>query len=346
MYRLTAFLFLILFAAPPAGAGELTPEDRARAARFAQRIHKVYEEGRALGLEMDAAADYIHSFHDGDIDPVEFIDALNPFLDGMRAPIDDFRASYPRAPSSPSLGSPERERILDAFAKMVVGLGGKLDRQLNVLYRLRDAALAGDDGAYDLATADTIALAGEMILAENRALEGSMASVAPENPKQGLIKAIIGGNEAMAVAQRIVEAGFRGEEFDGRKYALDVETGLRDVGRAIVESEKAAWRLLKDLEGKFAETDADRYAARYTGERVKAYERAFALERAILETERGLLDYLRAVNAGNEDADSAVETMYEFQADLDEQIQQRLEEQNIRQALADEYARALESLGN
>lgn len=346
IYRLTALLFAVLAAAAPVSAGELSPEELGRAARFAQRIEIFYLEGRTLGLEMRDAAGYIDSYYAGDIDPEEFSAVLDPFLEDMRAPIDDYRARYPRAPMSPSVGGREHERRLAAFAKMVVGLGGHLDRQLGILHRLRDAALADDEGAYEAATADLMALSVAMILAENLWHEGMQATLAPENPRRGLLGAVIGGNEAKAIAFKIIEAGFRRNEFDAGKYALNVETGLRDAGRAIVESEKAARRLLEDLEGKFANSEEDRYTARFTGESVRAYERALVIERAILETERGLLDYLRAVKAGNEDAEIAVETMYEFLAELEEQIQQRLRERAIRQEMADKYTRSLEALRN
>jgi hypothetical protein len=346
MRCLTVLLLVSFFVAGAADAGELTPGNLARATRFVEAIRKVYDEGKALSRDMNGTAGYIDSYHAGDVDPEEFADALNPFLAGMRVTIADYRTRYPRAPLSPSLGSLEHERSLDRFAKLIVKLGRLLARQLDVLYQLRDAALAGDNNAYDIAVADSLAVSADLILAENRFHEGVLATVEPENPRRGFIRAIVGGNEVTAVALRIIEAGYRGREFDAGKYALEVETGLRDVGRSIIEGENAARRMLKDLEGKFAVTEADRYRARYTGELVMAYERAFALERIILEIERGLLDYLRAVNAGSASADDAMEEMLDFYADLDEKIQQRREEENIRQAMADEYSRALEALRN
>lgn len=377
MYRLMVLLLAVLVAASPAEARQMTPEDQKRAASFAQSIQKVYDRAMAMSVEMDTAQDYIDSYIAGDltrpastdeldqqdpegqreledqgnpagfaieIGPAEFIEALDPFLEGTRAGIDEYRARYPRAPSSPSIGSPPHERTLTSFAKAVVGLGGLLDRQLGLLYRLRDAALAGDEDAYMAATAGTMALAADMKLAENQSHEASLVAMEPEHPRRGLVKAIIGGNRVMAVALRVMEAGFRGREYDTARYSLEVETGLRDAGRGIVEGERAAWEMLKDLEGKFAETNADRYHARYTGEMVKAYDRAFAIEREILETQRGLLDFFRAVNSGDEDTDSAVEAVLDFQAELEERIRFRVEEQNIRRDMDDEYARAMDAL--
>ncbi len=342
MVRLTAILFLILFAAAPASARKLAPEDLARAVNFAQRMQAVYEEGMALSFDMDGAEEYIDSFYAGEVEQAEFISALDPFLNNVNAAVTDFRARYPRAPSPPSIGSPEHERSLMGFANMVVGLGDQLVRQLEVLQRLRNAALTGDDNAYDIASADSMALAGEMILSENVSLEGSLLAITAGHPQRGLVKAVIGGNEAIVVAMHVIEAVFRGAEFDAGVYALGVETSLRDAGRGIAEGEKAARQMLADLEGKFAKTNADRYGAEFIGELVKAYERAFAIERAILESERGLLDYLRAVNAGNEDAGGALEAMADFQTNLNEQINQRLEEQNIRLEMAAEFARTLQ----
>jgi hypothetical protein len=346
MHRLTAILFLVLVAAAPASAGQLTPADLERVTNFAQRMQAVYEEGMALSFDLDGAEDYIESFHAGEMEQAEFTTALDPFLDSMDASVADFRARYPRAPSPPSIGSEIHERSLSGLAAMVVGLGDQLDRQLAVLYRLREAALAGDDDAYDTASADSMALAGEMIMAENVSLEGSLVAIAPGHPQQGLIKAIIGGNEAMAVALRVVEASLRGADFDAGEFALGVETSLRDAGRGIVEGEKAARQMLKNLEGKFAATETDRYSARFIGEFVKAYERAFVIERDILEAERDLLDYLRAVNAGTDDPENALEAITEFQAELEEQSSRRLEEQNIRLEMAAEFARTVQTMQN
>lgn len=344
MYRGATILFLVFVFALPAEARELTAANLERAANFAQRMQAVYQEGMALSASMDSAEEYIDSFHGGDMDQGEFLETLDPFLEQMRADVDGFRTSYPRAPSPPSIGSEKHERSLEGLAHMVVGLGGLLDRQLGVLHRLRKAALAGDDVAYDSASADSLALVSEMILAENVSLEGSLIAVAPDHPQQGFIKAVIGGNEAMAVALRILEASFRGEDFDAAEFALGVETSLRDAGRGIVEGDNAARQMLRKLEGKFAETDADRHSARFIGELVQAYERAFVIERDILDAERGLLDYLRGVKAGTEDSDYAMQAVTEFQAKLEEQSNARLEEQNIRIEMTAEFARTLQTL--
>lgn len=98
MYRLTAILFLILFAAAPANARKLAPEDLERAVNFAQRMQAVYEEGMALSFDMDGAEEYIDSFYAGEIEQAEFTSALDPFLNNMSAAVTDFRARYPRAP--------------------------------------------------------------------------------------------------------------------------------------------------------------------------------------------------------------------------------------------------------
>jgi hypothetical protein len=346
MYRLTAVAFLVLFTALPVQARELSPEDLARAVDFAQRMQKVYEEGIALSFELDGAEVYIESFYAGELEQAEFTDALDPFLDGIGGAIADFRVRYPRAPSPPSIGSEKHERNLAGFAAMVVGLGDQLDQQLRVVLRLRDAALTGDDVAYDIATADSMGLAGKMILAENVSLEGSLTALKPDHPQHGLVKAIIGGNEAMAVALRVLEAFYRGADFDASTFALGVETSLRQSGRAIVDGENAARQMLRNLEGKFATTNADRHGAEFIGELVAAYERAFVIERAILETERGLLDYLRAVNAGDLAPDDALDAMTEFQMAPDDRLAERTEELNIRLQMAADFANKLQTPQN
>ena len=68
--------------------------------------------------------------------------------------------------------------------------------------------------------------------------------------------------------------------------------------------------------------------------------------REILETQRGLLDYLRAVNAGTETSDTALEEMAEFQYALEEQIDRRAQEQNIRLEMSAEFARKMQTFQN
>lgn len=336
----------VLLAAAPATARQLTAQNLERAAIFAQRMQSAYDEGMALSFKLDSAEDYIDRFYAGEIERPEFTANLEPFLANIRAAIDQYRSRYRHAPSPPSIGSEKHERNLAAFAGIVVETGGMLERQLEVVYALRDAAIAGDQNAYDLATADSLALASEMILDENAALTAALVAIEPGHPQQGLTKAIIGGNEAMAVALKVMEAVFRGEEFDTSNYSLDVEAGLLRADRGIAEGERSAARMLRDLEGKFAKTDADRYSARFIGDLVEAYERAFAIEREILEVERGLLDYLRAVNSGEEGAGSALATVGELQAGLAEWTARRVEEQNIRLEMSAEFARKMQSMHN
>ena len=343
---LAGLVAVLVFIALPAAARQLSPADLERAANFTQRIQSAYQEGMALSFEMDDAEAYIDSFHAGEIEVEEFKAALDPYMEGVRTAIDDFRARYPRAPSPPDIGSKPHEDSLAGFAEMVVALGGMLDRQYAILWRLRETALAGDQGGYDLASADSMGLAAEMIAGENASLRASLVAIKQTHPQHGLTSAIIGGNEAMAVALKVIEAEFRGEDFEAGKFALGVETSLRDAGRAVIDGEKAAQRMLKDLEGKFADTEADRYSARFIGELVKAYERAFAIEREILESQRGLLDYLRAVNADTETSDTALEEMADFQYALEEQIERRAQEQNIRLEMSAEFARKMQTLQN
>jgi hypothetical protein len=59
-----------------------------------------------------------------------------------------------------------------------------------------------------------------------------------------------------------------------------------------------------------------------------------------------LLDYLRAVNAGNESSEGALEAMGDFQYALEEQIERRAQEQNIRLEMTAEFARTLQTLQN
>lgn len=333
-----------MFAAE-AGAGQPTAVDLERAAVFAQRMQTAYEEGMSLSLELDGAESYIDSFYAGELERGEFTAALDPFLEDMEAAIRDYRSRYPKAPSPPSIGSPKHEQSLAVFARIVVKLGGLLERQLAATHQLRDAALAGDQAGYDAATADSLALTVEILKTENTSLQASLVAIEQGHPQYGLTKAIMGGNDAMAVAVRVLEAVFRGEGFDAGKFSLEVEAGLQSAERGIVDGERATTRMLRNLEGKFARTEADRYGARFVGELVEAYERAFAVEREILRVERGLLDYLRAVNAGEDTAaESAFATIAGLQSELEQWTTRRTEEQNIRLAMSAEFARNIQTM--
>jgi len=339
MYRPIAILFTLAIAVSPAQARQVSAADLQRAAHFCDRMQKVYEKGKDLNRKMDGARDYIAAFRDGEMEAAEFMDELDPFLEGMRSAVDGYRARYPRAPLPPSIGSKPYEKILAHFAKTVVDLGGLLDRQLGLLNRMRDAALRGDEISYEDAIANLLVVSRQMIKAENTALNASLVTMERRDPRYGLINAEIGGNKASAAALQVLEAGLRGADFDAGSLALAVETGLRDAARGIVDGEKATDQMLKDLEGKFAKTDADRRWAVHVGTMAEAYRRAFAVERGILETERRLLDYLRAVNAGDDNPDAAQGVIADFQYELQEQIRQRAAERDRRRQMNETYKR-------
>ncbi len=325
-------LLLAVLLAAPALAGEPTAGDIRRAAQFSQFLHGMYGEAMAISRRLDDAETFIEEYRQGGMSEADFTAALDPWLDEQDAAVADYRRRYRRAPAPPSIGDARREASLGGFAEMVVGLGPMLDRQSRIVHRLRGAVLNGDNAAYDEASADSLGLAAEMVLAENAALEAASAAISPDHPQRGLNEAVIGGNEAVAIAVRVMEAVWRGQDFDSGAFALGVEKGLRRAERGIVDGERAARGLIGRLEGRRADSSRDIAEAEFIGELVRAYDRAFAIEREILDTERELLDWLRAVNAegGPANGDDARVAVADVQAELETQTAQRMAEQATR----------------
>jgi len=191
-----------------------------------------------------------------------------------------------------------------------------------------------------------LALTADMILDENIALESAMLALPETHPQHGLNRAIIGGNEAVAVALRILEATYRDVEFDAAAYARGVEDGLRRAEQGIGDGEKAADALTASFAGRPAMTPQDRYSKEFIVRLVEAYQRAFEVERRVAAIERDFLEFLKTVSNGSEPKegeDFAVRAV-SFQADLELATADRMAEQMARLQMVQEYARTLQSM--
>lgn len=323
-----------------------TAADIEVAARFTARLQQLYQEGMAVSMGLDDTETLIDSFNNGEIDGDGLARAYGPAMARSRGGIDGYRAQLADGLTVPEIGDPVREKSMQGFAAMVTGLAGRLQAQYAIVERLHRAALSGDEAGYRVASADSLALAAGMVLDENIALENATAALAESHPQHGLYRAVIGGNEAIAVALRILEANYRGVEFNAAAYALGVERGLQRAESGIRDGDAAAAALAASFANRPAATPADEYSKQFIAELVEAYRRAFEVERRIAVIEHDFLDFLQTVSSGAEPAEDenfAVMAV-SFQADLELAIAERMEEQAVRIRMVQDYARTLQEM--
>lgn len=339
-----SFLMILCLAGPVAAQPDAA--GLGAAAQFTAQLQQLYQDGMAISFALDDTETLIDSFNDGEIDEAGLTRAYGPAMARDRAAIDAYGARLSGGLTAPSIGDPRREKSMQGFAAMVEGLADRLEAQYAIIERLHRAATAGDSAAYRAASAESLALTADMILDENIALGSAMQALPETHPQHGLNRAIIGGNEAVAVALRILEATYRNVEFDAAAYARGVEEGLRRAEQGIGDGEQAADALAASFAARPAVTRQDRYSKEFIVQLAEAYHRAFEVERRVAAIERDFLDFLQAVSDGSEpdeDGDFAVRAV-SFQADLELATADRMKEQMTRLQMVQEYARTLQSM--
>lgn len=343
--RMILPVLAILFLAVPATA-QPDAAGLAAAAQFTARLQQLYQDGMAVSFALDDTETLIDSFNDGEIDEAGLARAYGPAMARDRAAIDAFGARLSGGMTAPSIGDPRREKSMQGFATMVGGLAGRLEAQYAVVERLHRAATTGDTAAYRTASAESLALTADMILDENIALESAMLALPDTHPQHGLNRAIIGGNQAVVVALRILEATYRDVEFDAAAYAQGVEEGLRRAEQGIGDGEQAADALAASFAGRPAVTAQDRYSKEFIVQLVEAYQRAFEIERRVAAIERDFLQFLQDVSNGNDakEGENFAVRAVSFQADLELATADRMEEQMTRLQMVQEYARTLQAM--
>lgn len=343
--RLIVLFLVVLLASAPAHAGPDAAGLEAAAA-FTAEVQELYQDGMAISFDLDETEGLVDSYYQGEIDEAGLTRAYGPARERARAAIDAYRARLAAGPAPPAIGDAPRERSLRAFAAMVEGLPGRLETQLAVVERLHRAALDRDEAAYRRASAESLALAADMVLDENIALESAQMSLAERHPQHGLNRAVIGGNEAIAAALRILEATYRDVAFDAAAYARGVADGLRRAERGIADGERATEALADSFAGRPAVTPQDEYSKAFIARLVEAYRHAFEIERRIARVERDFLEFLRRISSGagaEAGGDVAVQAV-SFQADLELRIGERMEAQMARLQMVQDYARTLRQM--
>lgn len=343
--RAVAIILTMLIAAGPAAAAPDAAGLEA-AARFTTLLQQFYQEGMATSLTLDDTETLIDSFNDGEIDGAGLARAYHPAMERARHSIDSYRTQMAGGLTAPDIGDPRREKSMQGFAVMVMGLAGRLESQYAIVERLHGAALAGDEPTYREASADSLALAVNMVLDENIALQSATLALSETHPQHGLYRAVMGGNEAVAVALRILEATYRDVEFDAAAYARGVEEGLQRAEQGIRDGESATEELAASFAKRPAVTPQDKYSKEFIVELVEAYRRAFQVERRVAAIERKFLDFLQTVSTGGAPAEGesfAVQAV-SFQADLELATADRTEEQMIRLRMVQDYARTLQTM--
>jgi len=341
-----AILALFLLAPLPLRAEQVTPEQLQALARHTQRVQEIYSQGLAISAELDEAETLIDRYMNGEVPEAEMRREVAAVRLRTRAAIDDYARTVAALPPAPRIGDARRDRSLGAFAEIVGGLTANLEAQWQLVQRLADAAGVGDQAAYDLANADSMALAGALIDAENTAIEAALNGASPNHPQRGLYHASIGSNLAMRAALIVLEDSLRGGAPRIEAAKGDIERGLERAERGIETGRRDAEAMLARLRAASAKTESDRISKKFVEDLVVGYRRAFDDETRIVEAMRGFLDNVLAAHESSGGDAGAVLTAaaQRFQGEIVVLIDARLAEQAQRLRLVEEFSAALAAL--
>ena len=345
MKRVTCLGILLavaLLAPFSAAAQQVTPAELEALARFSQTLQQYYQAGTAISLEMDAAEEAIDRYANGELAEAGMRREVEAIRGAARVAIDDYERGVTDLGTRPKLPDRGREQGMQAFEDMVRGLAGHLEAQWALLERLMTAALSGDETAYNRVSADSLALAGDMIDSENVALEAAMLGAGPQHPQTGLYEAVIGSNLAMQAALIVTEDTLRGREPRVGVARDAIERGLSRATAGIEAGRRNAVALWQGVHGKPAVTEADRISMRFLRELSDAYGAGFDVEAGVVASMRRFVDALVGVleNPGGDDA-ALLATAETFQTDMMRLADERMNEQSRRLRMVQEFSAAL-----
>lgn len=336
-------LFAVALLAPFAGvAQQVTPAELEALARFSQTLQRHYQAGTAISFELDAAEEMIDRYVDGDLPEARMRREVEAIRGTARRAIDDYQRGLAGLGTRPKLADRKRERGMQAFEDMVRGLAGHLEAQWALLERLMAAALSGDGAAYDRVSADSLALARDLIGSENVALEAALLGVGPGHPQIGIYEAIIGSNLAMQAALILTEDMLRGREPRIGAARAAIESGLARATAGIETGRRDADALWRGTADKPAVTESDRLSRRFLRELAQAYGTGFDIEAGVVTSMRRFLDALVAVLENPEGGDDALTAIAgTFQADMVRLTDARMNEQSRRLRMVQAFSAAL-----
>lgn len=319
------------------------PVDVAAVAAFSQRLTVQYEEGVNIAGRMVDLEALIESYHEGEIDDGALTRTLDPELVAIGQSIENYRGGVSPDLESPA-GSAARDRSMQALVAQVAGLPDMLEDQLTTLADLRTAVLAGDEVAYNRAKARSLDHSADMIAAENVGLQTSAFAVASSHPQNGYLLAVMGSNDAMEVALRILAAGFRGDDFDAASYARDVEAAMTRAEQGVTDGEAAARTMALTFEEKTGGTEQEKHGRELIVRLMGLFDRAFVIERRLVAVERKFLEALRASVEDPTMSDKMlVERIAELRVEIQQVVAERMKELYLRLELVQEFGRATQS---
>jgi hypothetical protein len=343
MLRRLPVLAVLAFLAPcSAVAQQVTPQELEALARYSQTLQQHYQAGMAISMEMDAAEEVIDRYAAGDLAEAEMRDSVTAARAAARSATDEFEQGLAAIGERPRLADRKRDKAMQAYLETVRGIQGHLETQLALLDRLMSAALAGDTAAYNDAAADSLALAGRMIVAENVSVEASAIATGPRHPQTGLSEAVIGSNLAMLAALILTEDSMRGREPRISEARGAIEQGLERAGSGVKTGRHNAEAMWASMSSRPVVTEADELSKRFLRELADAYRTAFDIESEIGDAMRTFLDAVVAsldMQAGA--ADPLATTTASFQEEILRLVDLRMDEQARRYRMVQEFSAAL-----
>lgn len=341
-----ATIILVMAGAATARAQQMTAAELHALAQYAQVLQAVYQEGATISMSLEETALVIDDFVNGDATEAETRALAEEGLRLGRTGIDQYQASLSAVGRRAPIPDAKREAGMLAFETMVRDLKGQLDLQHENVVSLLKAALAGDQEAYDWASADSLALTGNMLRSENTAIESARQGVKRSHPQHGLYDTVAGGNLAMQAAILLMENAIRNRPHELGVASEAINQGLKRAELGLKEG-RLSTRSMKDGAAKMAAgSKSDEISRQFLLDLAGAYDNGFVIEERIVTEMRKFVDVLTGTMKAGEDADfvSLVGAAETFQVEAQVLVEQRLAEQNERVRMVQEFTAALAAL--
>lgn len=340
--RCSLSFFLLVLTPLSANAQQVTAEELEALAHFSEQLQLHYQSGLEISAQLDTAEEAIDLYVNGALGEGEMRRQVGDIQTTSIAALAEYERGLRDMGERPRLTDRNREKALRAYEEVVRGLVGHLLDQQKIVGRLMVVALEGDMSTYDQASADSLALTGKMIEAENVALEVSILGTGPSHPQTSLSESVIGSNLAALAAMILIEDSLRGGEARIGEAREAIELGLRRASTGTENGRRNAEAMWATMANQPAVSESDKLAKQFLYELSNAYGTAFDIEADIQIVMREFLDALiGTMNNDMASANAFIDSAAAFQEEMNRLVEARMGEQARRYRMIQEFSAAM-----
>lgn len=218
---------------PVDAVAQTTPADAAAVSAYIDTLESLHIEAAAIAERVFDRYRAVDAFRRGAIDEAGLDERFERGSETIRADIDANFQRLKRNAKPIITEDKQRNRHILAFQLSIASMTDLSRAVVSLTGKLRAAALAGDDAAYERIEADVFDHWSALYSFRNVYLNTLLLDIARDDPRYGIVRAGGGIAEAGITTYEILADSLRDDAFDIAAYDRAVETSLSLIERGL-----------------------------------------------------------------------------------------------------------------